>query len=532
LAIIDALCQTTRLRYNGSGEVLDRTDALGLSITYHHDSAGRLVSLVNEAGAATRFEYDLVDRLTDEIGFDGRHQRYCYNAAGELTHLIERGGSAFGPGKVTHFVRDALGRLIAKRHEGGLDDDGQPIDAGELADNQEADAKQSSCDARYAYDALGRLTQAANAASTVEFAYDPLGQLVREVQHLRLPAGLDTAATSADALRKSFAFTHQYDPLGNRTATRLPDGRTLNQLYYGPGHLHQINLDGQVVSDFERDALHREVSRTQGQLSSAFAYDPAGRMVAQRVTRGGVGGPDLSGLAPTADMSANMSGLIERRYAYDAAGQLRQWLDRDRGLTRYGYDAIGRIVQSQIGLHPPATASGASATVAGRAGTPVNSSVARRIPVTTEQFHWDAASNPVPAPSPGLSVVPVPGNRLTVWQNARYRYDAHGKLMERLQGKRGSAAQTLTVLRWDAAHQLTQATVQRGAAESGGITTQTYRYAYDALGRCVAKVDAFGTTAFAWDGDRMALEARGGNETLHLYEPGGFVPLAQVHNGQ
>ena len=60
---------------------------------------------------------------------------------------------------------------------------------------------------------------------------------------------------------------------------------------------------------------------------------------------------------------------------------------------------------------------------------------------------------------------------------------------------------------------------------------QTYTYHYDALGRRVAKSDAFGTTHFAWDGDLMAMERRGGNEITYLYHPESFVPLAQVHDG-
>ena len=71
---------------------------------------------------------------------------------------------------------------------------------------------------------------------------------------------------------------HHYDELGNLIQTQLPDGRWLNRLYYGSGHLHQINLDGQVISDFERDRLHREVLRTQGQLSTRSEYDRSGRL--------------------------------------------------------------------------------------------------------------------------------------------------------------------------------------------------------------------------------------------------------------
>ena len=338
---------------------------------------------------------------------------------------------------------------------------------------------------------------------------------------------------------KQFDFKHQYDPLGNRTQTVLPGGRELNFLFYGSGHLHQVNLDGKVVSDFERDALYREIRRTQGQLRSEFAYDRGGRLSAQRVSRASTAGtaaaqhptgltspdfPALSSARDFGDVQKRLKGVIERHYQYDPSGQLVQWLDRHRGLTRYRYDAAGRITRSQIGLLKDWGAVGVSADSPGNAtGQPM---------AANEQFHWDAASNPLPAEAvsgAGGTGAFVAGNRLLVWQDARYAYDEHGNLIERLQGKRGSAAQTRTRFTCDAAHQLVCADVARGPDDNA--VAQTFNYAYDALGRRVAKMDAFGATHFAWDGDRMALEQRGGKETLHLYHPESFVPVAQVDDG-
>jgi RHS repeat-associated protein len=504
---VDPLGQTTAWQYNGAGAPLLGLDALGHTLRYQYDHAGRLVTLTNENGEVTRFGYDLLDRLTDEVGFDGRHQRYAYNAAGELTHVVERGGSDFGPGKVTHFERDALGRVTAKHHVG--------------------EAAEHAASSHFAYDALGRLTLAGNALSKVQFAYDPLGQLLAETQALHGSIGAQV-----------FEFKHKYDPLGNRTQTSLPGGRKLNHLFYGSGHLHQINLDGQVISDFERDALYREVRRSQGQLHSEFAYDRAGRLSAQQVLRASTASPSATqpaGLAsptfPTPggsvrgmnDIQGRLKGVIERHYQYDTSGQLVQWLDRHRGFTQYRYDAGGRITRSQIGLLKDWGAVGVRADALGNStGQPM---------AANEQFHWDAASNPLPAEAvsaAGSTGSFVPGNRLLVWQDACYAYDEHGNLIERLQGKRGSAGQTRTHFIWDAAYQLVGADVARGPDDMA--TTQTFSYAFDALGRRVAKTDAFGTTHFAWDGDRMALERRGGNETLHLYHPESFVPLAQIHN--
>jgi RHS repeat-associated protein len=172
----------------------------------------------------------------------------------------------------------------------------------------------------------------------------------------------------------------------------------------------------------------------------------------------------------------------------------------------------------------------------------------------------DANSNPAPvAQSPATdastrSRMSLSGNRLRVWQDARYDYDEHGNLLRKTEGKRGSAKHRITLLHWDAEHQLIQAQVLQGQAaaqaeerEAAGqpLTSQdlsqaqTTEYAYDALGRRIAKrtrnanaETADQTTWFAWDGDRMLVEQTGKNSTLTVYEPEGFVPIAQVHNGQ
>uniref|UniRef100_UPI00117A1EF0 RHS repeat domain-containing protein n=1 Tax=Snodgrassella alvi TaxID=1196083 RepID=UPI00117A1EF0 len=100
----------------------------------------------------------------------------------------------------------------------------------------------------------------------IAFSYDLLGNLLSE--------------TTAQG-----TLSHQYDPLGNRIATTLPDGRTINSLYYGSGHLHQINIDGNIISDIERDRLHREVLRTQGRLNTQFKYDRNSRLQHKQIRR-------------------------------------------------------------------------------------------------------------------------------------------------------------------------------------------------------------------------------------------------------
>ena len=488
LSYVDPLGATTRYTYDGAGRPLTRTDAAGRTLAYHYDRAGRLIALDNENRAQTTFRYNLRDQLTDEIGFDGRWQRYVYNAASELTHLIEAGGSEAGPGKVTHFDRDALGQLLAKRSAGS---------EGQVAD-----------EAIYRYDALGRLTQANNGTAHLAFAYDPVGRLLHETQTLinqgtpGLPvrSGRVPAAGMQDLKR---SLVHSYDPLGNRTQTVLPDGRRLNWLFYGSGHLHQINIaqPGQegaheVIVDMERDALHREVERSQGKISSRYEYDPAGRLIQHQVGHRGSG-------------NIAAASVLERAYAYDLSGQLVARADTLRGRQNFRYDPTGRILAAVpgAGSHQPR-----ELFAFDPAGNLLDSDEAQ---VVRQDSHGART---------GLGV--IRDNRLRFYQDMHFEYDVHGNMTKRTRGNQKAGHHEVTELKWNANHQLAEASTSRHGAK------QITRYSYDALGRRTSKSDAFGTTHFLWDGDVMVHSQRGGKEALFVYKPGSFVPLASIQGSK
>ena len=105
------------------------------------------------------------------------------------------------------------------------------------------------------------------------------------------------------------------------------------------------------------------------------------------------------------------------------------------------------------------------------------------------------------------------------------QYDAHGNVTHRSKGWH-----TEQEFSYGPEHQLRQATVQRRTdrQDPQRSVSQTTHYRYDALGRRVAKTDAFGSTHFAYDGDLLATEQRGSKAAEFLYEDGSFVPLARI----
>ena len=216
LGHVDANGHSTRYALDAEGRVLARSNAIGGKLQYQYDGGKRLVQLVNENGAIYAFGYDPLDRLVQETGFDARTTRYTYDAAGQPQSKTELGiTDPHAPlGTPEHTIetvyrRDAMGRLLEKTVSGGSP-------AQKLAGNLTT---------RYQYDAIGRLIEAENASATVKLRYDAIGQIIAE--------------TSTPINAAASTVRHQYDPLGNRIQTTLPDGRLLNYLHYGSGHLHQ-----------------------------------------------------------------------------------------------------------------------------------------------------------------------------------------------------------------------------------------------------------------------------------------------------
>ena len=309
---------------------------------------------------------------------------------------------------------------------------------------------------------------------------------------------------------------YHYDFNGNRTATVLPDGRQINYLYYGSGHLHQISLDDEVITDIERDKLHREIFRTQGKLASRYELDPLGRLKRQIATLN-----DLTetGKGKTKVAAGYGQTAVKRSYGYDRTGNLTHSTDQRTGTTQFEYDKLGRIT---------------------KAGN--------------ELFAFDPAHNildiptekvkPYPTPSPagegrgeGKTAAPlsdnrsiIPDNRLKTYNGTTYYYDDLGNLIHR-----ELADGEVQNYFYDLHDQLVKAEIFK---KDG--TKETWYYTYDALGRRIGKGrlkneevsdDLENQTRFVWDGSHLLQEIHPDGRYTYIYtDPDSYEPLAQVRN--
>lgn len=440
---VDPAGHVTTYRYDRHGRVCMRTDGNGNSVHMRYDSYGRLQWLANENGERYHFQWDARDRLTEQRNLDGSRLCYAYGRLDEIREIRFKPTEEDGLlAPIVHrLCADAVGRLVAKHTDDGVTcyryDDGDRMVHASFTDNH-------------------------GQSDHLAFAYDARGQLLSE--------------TGGDG-----TLTHRYDELGNPTQTLLPDGRTVNRLYYGSGHLHQVNLDGLLISDFERDRLHREVLRTQGHLTTRSEYDRCGRLRGRR--------------SANADLPSLLPASLQQRFEYDPSNNLSaQTQQQTERLLQawYQHDAAGRILQ-------------ASGLQAGH----------------SEMFRYDPAANLLDS-TPG-NCAPVRHNRLLALQDKRYRYDGFGRLVEKRSHARGTQH-----FRYDAQHRLVEVRNLRAGRET------VVRMRYDPLGRRIAKSthDATGLsldeTRFCWDGLRLLMECHYQQNTLYLYVDDGHEPLARV----
>ncbi|WP_445672963.1 RHS repeat-associated core domain-containing protein [Pseudomonas inefficax] len=486
---IDPAQKKLQFRYDSSGRLIERVDAMGFSVKFSYDAYGRLLQLTNENNESYRFGWDELDRLVAQQDLDGSGRIYVYNALDEVTRLTHIPSPEEQPPlsdnapptrttAIRHdFERDAIGRLVSKHTEDGTTD--------------------------YCYDAADNLlsitfTDNQGEKQQLDYTYDANGQLLSETNS----AGL---------------LQYHYDELGNLQTLTLPDQRQLNYLYYGSGHLHQINLNGRVITDFERDALHDEVLRTQGNLVTRTRYDNCGRLAGKSIHY--------------RDVPAEVLPLLDKAYSYDASDNLVAEVltqTQRRGTSKAINDDEVRLEQT-IGCFHDLPHTGKSYIGRNRYGYDLNENlqtVHQSRPnwqaTQVEDFKYDKAGNLFDGPKlNGL----IKHNRVLVYQDKRYRYDRFGRLCEKRIG-----SNWVQYFEYDAEHRLVCVEQYRSGERERVV------FAYDPLGRRISKEvyqkdypEPRRRTLFHWQGLRLLQEVQNGLASLYVYTGlDSYEPLARI----
>ena len=275
-------------RYDADGKVLKSSNNLGEEWTFDYRKDHTVVT--DALGRTEVYGFDENRELVYRIDADGQRSDSERDDYGRIT--VERDPL----GRETRYLYDTEGNVIAITAPDGSS---TQIDYHETLNLPIA-----------VNDPAGRITA---------YDYDKRGNLISITD----PAGYTTSygynaqwlpETITDALGKTRRL--HYDTLDQLVSFTDCTGETTRFGYTEYGDLETVT-----------DALGH---------TFAYAYDPMGRLKSQRTIQNGTP-------TPRGKQNPLAGGAVNRRYAYDKAGNLIQSADQRSGVLHYVYDKIGRI---------------------------------------------------------------------------------------------------------------------------------------------------------------------------------------------
>ncbi|MDO5051724.1 MAG: DUF6531 domain-containing protein [Pseudoclavibacter sp.] len=340
IAAVNGLGGTTRYEYDARGRLVRITDPLGAVTTRSYTELDKVASVTDPGGAVTTAGYDPAGRQLWQKDPDGRLTEWSYDRAGRQQRVSVDGR-----------IQAEIEREV-RRNRVRITDHTRPGDEGpvvhELAWNRRGQLLSRSRDGRglaWAYDPDGRRTEHTGPdGERTRYEYDANGRLHR-IRHLPHPERPD-----GDAQGRELSADFAYDAAGRLVQAATPGA--LHRWSYTDGALtgHTVTTPERGLEEtrIERDRHGRITALHTPAGSTGYQYDRAGQLTASSHT-------PAAGSVRRHSWSYDLAGRLrherhqhpertswQRGYHYDPAGRLLRSEDSRTGITRYRSDGTGR----------------------------------------------------------------------------------------------------------------------------------------------------------------------------------------------
>lgn len=329
--------RTRSSSYDLAGNPLVSTDGAGGHTTRVYDALGQLRKLTqtisDTATAETTYGYDIAGKVSRVTDGNGHRTIHTSNAWGLPESVIEPATAQTPDAADRTFTNryDIAGRSAKVIEPGGVTVTRSYDGAGRLVRESGAGAEAATEDRTFAYDAAGRLTQAATGNAVNNYTYNDRGRV--------------TTATGA-----SGSTTYGWDTEGRVNSIETGSGKT-QYTYSGTDGRLSGTLDPLTGSSatYGYDPEGRVASVATGPSRHVFAYDNFGRLDKDTLETGGAAtasidyGYDLADRL-TAKNVTGIAGAASNTYGYDKAGRLTSW-DNGTGAVAYGWDKAGNLTR-------------------------------------------------------------------------------------------------------------------------------------------------------------------------------------------
>jgi RHS repeat-associated protein len=381
-ATTDPLGNVTRWDHDARGNVTTRVDPLGRVTRYAYDDRGNLIAITRPDGSQSIAEYDERCQPVLLTEPDGTQWRQEYDSRGNRTALIAPDAT------VTAFSYDDRGHLARVTDPDGVvtvvacDAVGQPVEVTDpdgSVTRYERDlfgraTRITAPDGgvtRLGWTTEGKLTSRVHPdGATEEWDWDPEGNLARHVDAAGAVTGYEygafdkvTARRWVDGTRTEFRYDHQsrltevvhagltwryaYDPAGRLVAETDYNGANTTYAYDPAGQVSsQVNAVGQETT-YGYDVLGNLTESSADGNVTTYGYDPLGRLVRTRNTHAEIR-VDRDALGRVIAETCNGATVATR---YDAVGRVTSLRTPSGAVTTWNYDRSGRPVTMDVGGH-------------------------------------------------------------------------------------------------------------------------------------------------------------------------------------
>ncbi|HET7868141.1 MAG TPA: hypothetical protein VFL86_27345, partial [Burkholderiaceae bacterium] len=375
---------TTRITYNRHGQQYQVTDGRGATTTYEYDSAGRVTRVSDAQGTLQTQSYDpLLGTVHETTDANGVVTRYSYDAVQRVQlRVVDPAGVA----ATTSYVYGESERTLRETGPDGVVTLTRYDRRGQAA-SVTVDPDHLALVTAYEYDGAGRSLAVTDPNGHRRiYAYDSLGRRISE---------------TVDPGQLNLTTLYAYDDRGNLTQRTDPRGNATRYAYDAAGRLvftidalggvSELRYDdnGQVVARIAyaqpittacglapaladvraavlavADAAHDRVAQSfyDAQGRERFTLDSSGALTEQRFDRNGNVERRINyatawtGAVP-AGTQALADALRDRGLAdpahdrleiqfFDARNRVTHRVDGAGGVTVFGYDAAGHVVES------------------------------------------------------------------------------------------------------------------------------------------------------------------------------------------
>lgn len=543
--------------YDLAGNKIKVTDGNGNITLYEYNNFGKERKITTDGDSTIDvnvivFQYDKEGQLLLQKDSSDGQDEFVYDNQGKLMSKVRKNQD--GSNELTHlYCYDLNGNLRFETDENGVTKELRYSEMNLLTSSRMTVSGITQV-TEYGYDFNGNQTSVKDWRGNITtITPDPLNRVVQKTN----PSGIvvqkleynnnNAQVKSYDALNKITQFV--YDRNGRLIFTIDPELHEISSTYDNAGNV-ATKADGKNnTTHYVYNEFNQLISVTNAKSeTTAFTYDLAGNQLTQTDGKGNITSfeynarnkmkkrIDAGGRTGSEGNYVYVSSK-EEHYTYNADLSLATSTDRNGALTEFTYDVHDRLLLKKIGtteVHSTYDGNGNLLTVTDSTGTTtrtydeLNRVLTKQVPnIGTVTYGYDITAG-MPTGYVGETALDPKGNSTT---------KAFDKELRLKEVRVGSDVTTYTynangsktkVVYPDGANEnytynndgLLTSLINKGVDET---TIDSYAYTFDEAHNQTSKVDAKGTTDYAFDAlNRLLVVTEPtGRETTYSYDEAG-----------